>query len=318
MQRRQFIGMCAAAGLAATGISGCGPARPMRIGIHSWIGYEPLFLAEEFGWLPESLTLVRGASALASMAGLRAGTLDAAALTLDEAIRVHTTGPELYVVAVLNVSVGADVLVARPELTSVQALAGRRVAVELSGTSGVLFLSMLDKAGIAREAVTVVDLPVNRHLEAWNEGLVDASSCYEPVASFLEEAGAVRLFDSRQIPETIFDVLVVTRARAEADPELVRSLLLAHFDGLQHLVRNHHDAVYRIAAHQGVRPGDVREALACVMLPDISTNHRYLMPNGRIDTVAQHLADLLGREGLLVAPLATRLCNPDYLPRRLV
>ena len=318
MQRRRFLGMCAAAGVAAVTGTGCGRARPLKFGIHPWIGYEPLYLAEEFGWLPAPLQLVRGRSAGDSMAGLASGALDGAALTLDEAIRVHTRGTELYVVAVTDVSAGADVLVARPEIGSVEQLVGRRVAVEMNGVSGVLFLSLLERSGIPRDRLTVVDLPVDRHLEAWQQGRVAASACYEPVASLLEDAGGVRLFDSRQIPETIFDVLVVTRRRAEQDPALVTDLVLAYFRGQQHLVRNRHDAVYRAAARQNIRPEDVQAALACVMLPDLSSNHRYLAPNGRIETVARHLSRMLTREGLLPAPLGEdRLCNPAFLPRRL-
>lgn len=54
------------------------------------------------------------------------------------------------------------------------------------------------------------------------------------------------------------------------------------------------------------------------MLPDLSSNHRYLAQNGRIETVARHLSRMLTREGLLPAPLGEdRLCNPAFLPRRL-
>lgn len=80
MNRRQFLQLSVAA-LSALGLAGCSKSAPLRTGIHPWIGYEPLYLAEEFGWLPDSVRLVKHSAASDSMAGLLAGELDAAALT---------------------------------------------------------------------------------------------------------------------------------------------------------------------------------------------------------------------------------------------
>ena len=134
MHRRQFLQLTIAAAVAA-GVSGCSRSDPLRTGIHPWIGYEPLYLAEEFGWLPETVQLVKGRAASDSISGLISGNLDAAALTLDETLRVLAAGVPVKAVAVTNVSVGADVLLVRPEITGLSGLRGRRVAVELGGTS---------------------------------------------------------------------------------------------------------------------------------------------------------------------------------------
>ncbi len=55
MQRRRFLGLALAAGFASGGLSGCWSRPPLTFGIHHWIGYEPLYLARDFGWLPESV-----------------------------------------------------------------------------------------------------------------------------------------------------------------------------------------------------------------------------------------------------------------------
>ena len=199
MQRRHFLGFSLAAGFAAAGLSGCLSNRPLTFGVHHWIGYEPLYLAEDFGWLPESVVLRSGFSAVASMDGLLAGKLDGAALTLDETIRLVAQGVDLVAVAVANVSAGADVLVVRSDIKSLTDLRGRRVAVEMAGVSGILLLKILEVAGLGRDELTLVDLPVSRHPQAWASGEVDASVCYEPVASILARTGGVRLFDSRQL-----------------------------------------------------------------------------------------------------------------------
>jgi NitT/TauT family transport system substrate-binding protein len=90
MNRRQFLQLSVAA-LPALGLVGCSKSQPLKTGIHPWIGYESLYLADEFGWLPQTVELVKGQAASDSMTGLLAGELDAAALTLDEALRVFSS-----------------------------------------------------------------------------------------------------------------------------------------------------------------------------------------------------------------------------------
>lgn len=319
MQRRDFLVLSIAAGLSVTGMAGCSKSGPITFGVHPWIGYEPLYLARDFGWLPETVTLSSGSSAKDSMNGLISGDLDGAALTLDETIRVMSEGVELVVVAVANVSAGADALVTRPHISELADLRDQRVAVELGGVSGIMLLRILEVAGLDLDDITRVDLPVSQHVEAWSRGEIDASVSYEPTASALVNSGGVRLFDSREMPETIFDVLVVTRQKADSRPGVVRDLVAAHFAGLQHLVRSMHDAVYRVASRQGIQPEDVRSALATVMLPDLAANQRYLSSSGRVEVVARSLYRQMLSEGMISTEFELqRLCDSAFLPRRVL
>jgi NitT/TauT family transport system substrate-binding protein len=316
MRRRHFLGLSIAASLMAAGLSGCASRPPLRMGIHPWIGYEPLYLAEEFAWLSESVALVKGESVADTLARLRAGELDGAALTLDEVLRARDQGSDLVVVGVTDVSAGADVLMVQPSIKTLTGLRGQRVAVELAGVSGIMLLKILERAGLERGDVTEVNLPVSEHQAAWQRSEVTASVCYEPVASALEAQGGVRLFDSGDIPETIFDVLAVTRQAAESRPQAVRELLEGHFAGLQHLVRNRHDAIYRVAGRQNTTPEAIRRALATVMLPDLAANQRYLAATGRVELVARNLAHIMIRAGMLgQMPDSRLMSDPAFLPR---
>lgn len=317
MQRREFLGLSIAAGLSVAGLAGCSGSGPLRFGIHPWVGYEPLYLADDFNWLPETVALVPGTSAKDSMDGLLSGAIDGAALTLDETIRLSSRGLELLVVAVVDVSAGADVLMVRPSITDLAGLKKQRIAVELNGVSGIMLFKILEVAGLSPNDVIKVDLPVSEHAQAWSRGEVDACVCYEPTASMIENAGGVRLFDSSDIPETIFDVLVVTREAADRNPRAVRDLVSGHFRGLQHLVRSMHDSVYRIATRQGISPDEVRTALATVMLPDLAANQRYLRTEGSIETMARSLSSLMMAEGMIEQnPEIQQLSDASFLPAR--
>jgi len=63
-------------------LSGCNhaPGTPMRLGTNVWPGYEPLYLAREFGYIDrEDVQLVELNSATQVMRAFRNGALEAAA-----------------------------------------------------------------------------------------------------------------------------------------------------------------------------------------------------------------------------------------------
>jgi NitT/TauT family transport system substrate-binding protein len=93
---------------------------------------------------------------------------------------------------------------------------------------------------------------------------------------FLQLSLAASLFDSRELPDTIFDVLAVTHRAEGRQPGPIKDLVAGHFAGYRYLVRNLHDAVYRIATRQGMAPELIRQALATVMLPDLAASQQFL------------------------------------------
>jgi len=202
----------AMAGLAA-GTGGCAANAAVAVGMHPWPGYETLRLAGEFGWLPQPVRLVEFNNSTETRAGLKGGQLDAGCLTLDEVLLARAEGLSLVVIAVFDESVGADMVVARPALRRLEDLAGKRIAVERSAVGGLMLVKLLEAAGLGRDAATVIDLPPDQHPAAWRADHIDASVCYEPVASEMLALGGKRMFDSRRIPGMIVDVLAVREDR---------------------------------------------------------------------------------------------------------
>ncbi len=70
------------------------------------------------------------------MDALRVGSLDLAGLTLDEALLLAQEGVPIAVIWVLNTSAGADALLAKPGITTLDALRGKRIGVEQTAVGG--------------------------------------------------------------------------------------------------------------------------------------------------------------------------------------
>jgi NitT/TauT family transport system substrate-binding protein len=308
------LGLGLGLGLAGTGCHGV--SARLRVGIHPWIGYESLFLAANFGWLPAGVELREGENATDSLRALDAGQADVACLTLDEVLRARADGLPLQVALIMDVSAGADAVLARAEISDLAQLAGARLGYESSALGGLVLGELLKQAGLSVADLTLVELPPDRQLAAWQAGEIDAVITYEPTLSRLEQAGMRRLFDSRDMPETIFDVLALRQGRSFAERRLLRQLIVAHFRALAHLQGNPQDAVYRMAANLALNPEEVRRSLAGVILPGLSANHAYL--SGR-DPVVMEAARMLSAQLLesgLIAQADTleRLLTADYLP----
>lgn len=319
MQRRAFLLRLAALAAGAAGAgSGCNPDVPLAVGIHPWPGYEPFYIARAFGWLPDYVRLREGGTASDSVAAMKAGELDAAALTLDEVLAVRASGLALTVVLVFDVSVGADAVMARGDIEQPADVAGRRIAVERGAVGELVLDKLLAAAGLTEADVTVLDIAPDDQLEAWRRGEIDVAIGYEPVTRLLEREGARRLFDSRQFPGVIFDVLAVRSDRLSVRRSQLDALLSAHFRALDHLRVNRDDALRRIAAWRGLSLEETERSFAGLNLPDLAGNRAYLDVTGArgILKSARELNVLMLRAGRLsVADDLIGLIDPSCLPR---
>jgi NitT/TauT family transport system substrate-binding protein len=296
----------------------CGPAEPLSVASHPWPGYELMFLARDQGWLPkDGIKLLETQSATESIAALREGKAHAAALTLDEVLRVRAAGTALTVVLVFDISAGADVVVSRPDIQNLAELAGKTIGAETSALGALMLAKTLSKAGLKPGDVKVVPIPPEGHIEAWNDSHIDALITYEPSASRLLEQGAYHLLDSRQFPESIFDVLAVRPEAARDHSDALKALVDSHFRGLQQLRRNPQDTAYRIAGRLGLNGDNAQQAFRGLLLPALAQNRSLLAAKGRLLEVSHELSATMLKAGLLPAADALAdLVSDAYLPER--
>lgn len=298
-------------------VAACSPDPGFAVASHVWPGYELMFVARQEGWLPDhGLLLHETVSASESLAALATGQVAGAALTLDEVLLARGQAIPLTVVLIFNISNGADVVLGRAGMRSIADLRGARIGVETSALGALLVHEILARSGIRRSEVEIVPATADQHDELWESGGVAALITYEPMASRLENRGAVRLFDSRAMPDTIFDVLAVRPDLPDRHRDALRALLAAHFRALRHLRHSPFDAAYRMAGRLGLSGPEVLETLRNLELPDLGHNRRYLgVERERIEEAARKLVRIMVDASLLARPddLAG-LVDDRYLP----
>lgn len=313
MNRRQLLQAFLA--LSCAPVSGCGRVEPVHVGLHPWPGYDPLLLARHFGWLGESVILHEGKSAIDSVAGLKADTLSAACLTLDEVLSVRAGGLPLTVILVMDESVGSDVVLARPEIRTLSGLKGKRIAVEAGAVGALVLHKLLSASGLAKRDLILVDAPPSDQLSLWQSGQIDAAIGYPPFSAMLENAGARRLYDSSQFPHTIFDVMAVRSDRMASQGAGLGALVAGYLRALDHLRYSRDDALRRIAAWRGTSFEAAVAGYRGMHLPGAAENHSLLAPDGNLMGVARTLNEVMMAGGLLAIPdTLAGLVSTAFLP----
>ena len=305
--------------IASLALSGCSnKTAPIRIGLMVWPGYDILTLASSLGWfdgLP--ITLVDTASATESLQLLEQGKIDAAGLSLDEVLRARDRGIDLTAILVCDISAGADQFLVRPNINSLAELKGLRIGFEDSAVGEIMFHQVLKAADLRVEDVIRVPLTIDKHLEAWKAGTVDAIATYEPAAGHIANLGGKVIFDSRAIPDLIVDLLAVKTSLLDPARETLLKLVEMHFKALSYLTTNSGDAAYRLAPRFKLPPEEALSVYRGLVLPDAANNHRLL---GTVHPALSRSVDadseVLQKIGILrQPPRKEHLLTPDFLPR---
>lgn len=304
--------------LVVAALTGCAkePHPPVRIGAIVWPGYEPLYLARELGYLARTdAKLVEFTSNSEVMRTLQNGTIDAACLTLDEALQLLSIGADIKVILVMDTSHGADVILAQPGTQSMRELKNRRVGYE-SAASGAFMLSRaLQLAGMSAADIRPVPVEFGKHELVFSQKKVDAIVTFEPARTRLMATGAVQVFDSSQIPGEIVDVLVVRSNVASAKPEQLQRLLGSWFRALGYLKNNQAQAAGIMSVRAGISPEAFIASLQGLRFPDQDENSRMLGGKApALLAVAQRLAAVMSDSGLIYQiPTAGAMLDGSYL-----
>jgi len=292
-------------------LAGCQPAQPpVNLAGNTWLGYQPLYLALaerdcadcilELGD-NQQLQVTMLPSTTQVLRLLSTGQLDAAMLTLDEALTFQSeTGIDICIASVLSYSNGADAVLTRPDFDPAKAF---QIGYEETALGGYMLRRTLELKGWAPERFTTRTLVPRRHVQALLDREIDVVISYEPYVSQLLKAGAVTLLDSRQLPGEIIDILVVRRQVWQQRQQLFTLLLNDIWPkGLARLQQPDAAALTLLSRNTELSLEELQQALAGMVFPDkgseslqltaklsplIDSMNQYLLQTAHISTAAQ-------------------------------
>lgn len=254
-------------------------AGTMRLGMTTWVGYGPMFLARDKGFFKENgldvdLRIIEDASIY--MAAIAAGELDGNASTLDEIMKYRSPDFCFKAVVALDDSHGGDGVLVRDEVKSLKDLKGQQVGMNEGSVSQFWFNILLTREGMTEKDLQITNMTADDAAAAFIAGQIPAAVTWEPHLSLVrsKKQGKV-LIDSAETPGLIVDVVALTCDYIKNNPKDVEAFVKGLYKAVDFIKTNPEEA-YAIMA-KGVggyleKPEDFAEAAKGVRFYDQARN----------------------------------------------
>ena len=207
---------------------------PLKVACITFVGYRPAVIAQEKGFFKAQgvdVELSYVDFAQLQQADFSAGKYDGIGLTLGDFIILSANNPNMQSVLVVDETNGADVVVAQPEIKTVEDLRGNKIGSNLGGFSEVFVTEMLRISNLTTDGVNLVKFDALEIPQRLKNNDIQAGHTWEPFLSEAIKQGAHPLFTSKQTPGLILDLVAfrneTIRDRSEDVRAFVRGWLQA-------------------------------------------------------------------------------------------
>jgi NitT/TauT family transport system substrate-binding protein len=229
------------------GGSGTGqPKAPLKIGLVTWLGYGPFYIAKEKGFFKENNVEVEFEKIEGDVerrAAIASGNLDGIALTLDSMIVLRSKDIPLKTVMAIDASNGGDGIVAVEGINTIEDLKGRQVAFPSGLPSHFFLYSVLKEHGMSMSDIKPVIMDADQAGAAFASGKIDVAVTWEPWLSRAREVGRGHvLVDSKTHPGEIEDVLFMREDVVNKRPQDIEALIKAWYKAVDFVASNPDEA----------------------------------------------------------------------------
>jgi NitT/TauT family transport system substrate-binding protein len=289
-------------------------AEPLRLRYSVWVGFGPLFVAQEKGFFAQEgvdVELIELDDHTAAFAAFYAGQVDALAAAIQEVVAFSEPDEEPPAcVLVLDDSRGGDGILATKDIRTIADLKGRSVAFGDRGISQFYVNVLLKELGLSQADVDFVDLPADKAAEAFMLGEVDAAVTWEPyLTQGRNVAHGHLLTDSSERPGLLGDCLMTKPSIFNDRKDEFQAMARAWDAAVQYVAAHPDEANAIMARNMGdwlEDPAVFAEMLRGIALYDGADNRDYFgTPDepGPIYQTMQHAIDVWSELGVLKVEL---------------
>ncbi len=257
------------------------PLNALSLGITTWIGYTPLYIAQAKGFFKDlglDVKLQVFETVAAGFPAFLAGKLNGLAPVSSEAVALAAQGSDFKIVVVEDTSVGADVVMARNSIASIQDFKGKKIGTELGGIGHFFVLQILAEAGLSEKDVTLINTPPDAAAAAFQKGDLEIAYSYSPFSNQALKAqkdGRI-IYSSKQMPTAIADLYVFSTVFIQSNPKAVAAFVEGHFKGTEFLKANPKEGLAIMSKQLNVTPDELAQQLQGIQIPDLATNIKLL------------------------------------------
>jgi NitT/TauT family transport system substrate-binding protein len=266
-------------------------AAPVKVGVVTWIGYGPLYIADKLGTFKKygvDVKLVKFQDPALIPPAIESNALEGGTLTYDEVIGVTAKGWKHPAVLTLDYSNGADAIVVDSSIKSVKDFKGKKVAFNPLSPSDFLLSYALQKNNMTQKDIQ----PANMSPEAVPATLISGAApigvTYEPSVSQILSVKSQRtfkvIFSSKDAPGLITDVLSFKKDYISKHPKEVKAIIQAYLDSLDYMKKNPKEANAIIGKWMDLSAKEVQTQLPGVFNPGLKEMMSNFTKSDKIDS----------------------------------
>ncbi|MEH1866258.1 MAG: ABC transporter substrate-binding protein [Nostoc sp.] len=271
--------------------------KPLRVGITNWVGFDIALYAQPSGILKHrglEVEFVRFDNQQDSSRAVMRGGLDAAFVSFWDVMQVDPGNGKPVVLMTTNISAGADGIVAKPEIKSVEDLRGKQVGAKLGTVNHLILLEALKAHQIKPSEVQIRDYSNDVAAQKISTGAIDATVLWEPMLG--ETAKNIKgnvIYTTKQVDSLVIDILMSSDRIVKTKKAELEQFMLAWFD-VMHAVETQPTKVFNTVGKKLGQSGkSFASDYAGLKKGDIILNQRMFAVDGRLNSAKAEIVQLL-------------------------
>lgn len=267
-----------------------------------WFGFAPVFVADKNGYFAEEDLTVTWAfdnDRANVLPGLETGAIDCTMRTIGESMaRPRTPETTGTIIGTIDISIGADGVVAGPGIETVEDLIGKTFAGEINHPGTVLTQYALSEIGKSVKDLDIKLINTDDSIAVFEDDSIAAVATWEPMLSQIvkntSREGSKVLLHSGDYEGLITDIILVRTDDYQANPEKYAKFLRGIYRAIDDYMEDPDAFIALSAGEYGVPEAEMKEALAGVKYTTYEETMAYmpLAGDGKLKEVLDAFNDI--------------------------
>ncbi len=253
-----------------------------------WFGFAPVMVADKLGYFGEEDLTVTWAfdnDRANVLPALETGAIDCTMRTIGESMAsprtAETTGT---IIGTIDISVGADGVVAGPGIETVADLVGKPFAGEINHPGTVMTQFALNEMGKSIKDLDIRLINTDDSIAVFEDESIAAVATWEPMLSQIvkntSRTGSKVLLSSADFEGLITDIILVRTDDYTANPGKYASFLRGIYRAIDVYMADPDQFIALSASEFGVPDAEMKEALAGVRYTTYEETLEYMPASG--------------------------------------
>jgi NitT/TauT family transport system substrate-binding protein len=287
------------------------------VAIPTYPGFAIPFIAEKMGFFKDQKVVLKRIDDPAVInSGIIKGEIDASFTSTDSFVLAASQGVNAKAVLLTDESHGADGIIVKKKIASINDLKGKKVALNIGWPGHFFLLYNLDKAGMSPSDVTIINMDADKAGAAFVSGKLDAAVTWEPWLSKAKESPVGKvLVSTKDIRGIIIDPLIVSSDTIKKYPGSVQAFVKGYFDAFNWYLNNKAEGNKIMADAFGLKGEEFEAMISNSMLLGPAENKQMLQTGGDIEKLFNKAADLwLAAKVIDKKPAVEKTVTAEFIP----